>query len=112
MRNLIKSQPTGVDVFLEGLKVGPQDDVRMRLRAGVLTAVVKRADGRVQTATEMLGGQFQRRTAYNPDGLSPAKRRKVVRQLRKEGLRQMAIADLLGVSQATVSLDLQKSVGK
>lgn len=109
MPNLVKSEPAHVDAFLEKLKIGPRDDVKLRLRGGVLTAVVKRADGRVQSITTMLGGRFQRRTAYDQSGSSPAERRKVVRQLRKEGHRQTAIADLLGVSQATVSLDLRKN---
>ena len=96
-----------VGTFLKDLQIGPHDDAKLRIRAGVVSAHVKRADGRVQSATTMLNGQFRRLTAFDPSGLSRTARRKVVRQLRKEGLRQTAIADLLGVSQATVSLDLR-----
>lgn len=108
MPNLVKANPPRIDAFLEDWRIGPEDDVKLRIRGGVLTAVAKRADGRVQTRTMMLDGRFQRRTAIDTSGLSPAERRKIVRQLRKEGHRQAAIADLLGVSQATISLDLKK----
>jgi predicted transcriptional regulator len=40
--------------------------------------------------------------------LSPTRRAKLVKKLYKDGLRQTAIANLIGVSQATVSLDLNK----
>jgi DNA-binding NarL/FixJ family response regulator len=108
MPNLVKHKPAQVDAFLENLQIDPRDDVKLRLKGGVLSAVVRRADGRVQSATTMLGGKFQSRTAYDSDASSPAERRKIVKKLRKEGHRQTAIADLLGVSQATISLDLKK----
>jgi DNA-binding NarL/FixJ family response regulator len=108
MSNLVKHKPAQVDAFLESLRIDRDDDVKLRLKGGILSIVVKRADGRVQSATTMLGGNFQSRTAYASDEVSPAERREIVKQLRKKGHRQTTIADLLGVSQATVSLDLKK----
>jgi DNA-binding NarL/FixJ family response regulator len=108
MSAVVKFEPAQVIAFLEDLKIGTRDDVKLRIRAGVVTAHVKRPNGRVQSVTTMLGGRFRRLTAFDPSELSPADRRKVVKHLNKEGLRQTAIADLLGVSQATVSLDLRK----
>jgi DNA-binding CsgD family transcriptional regulator len=107
MPGIVKFDAAKVGAFLGGLNIGPHDEVKMSIRAGVVTAHVKRGSGQAQSATTMLGGQFQRRTAADLSG-SPRDRRKIVRQLTKEGLRQTAIADLLGVSQATVSLDLKK----
>lgn len=108
MTNLVKYKPAQVAAFLDGLAVDRRDDVKLRLKGGVISAVIKRADGRVQTATKMLDVPFERRTDCDSSGMSPAQRRKVVRRLAKEGHRQTAIADLVGVSQATVSLDLKK----
>lgn len=108
MAGLVRFQPSLLSTFLTELKIGDRDDVKMRIKGGVVSAHVKRADGRVQSATTMLDGHFQQMSAFDPNTLTPAERRKVVRKLRKEGHRQIAIADLLGVSQATVSLDLRK----
>jgi DNA-binding NarL/FixJ family response regulator len=120
MPNLVKSAPanlrlirpkidySAVGLLLEELRVGRNDDVKLRIRNGVVTVHAKRPSGRVDSATIMLGGQFQQSTKFDPSGLSPKARQKVVKKLRKDGLRQTAIADLIGVSQATVSLDLRK----
>ncbi|MER8800174.1 hypothetical protein [Mesorhizobium sp. M0019] len=110
MPNLVKVKLdySAVGSLLEDLQVGRRDDVKLRIRAGIVSAHVKRADGRVQSATTMLNGQFRQLTDFNPSGLTPAARRRIVKKLRKDGHRQTAIADLIGVSQATVSLDLRK----
>lgn len=107
---LIRPKPdfSAVGTLLEDLRVGRRDDIKLRIRNGVVSAHVKRPDGRVHSATTMLNGQFRQLTNFDPSGLSPAERQRVVKKLRKDGLRQTAIADLIGVSQATVSLDLRK----
>ena len=107
MTKLVNFTPIQVGTFLAGWDIGLSDDVKVRIRNGTLSAVVKRADGRIQTGTTMLGGKFQRATNYDKAASSPLERRKIVKLLRKEGHRQTAIAELLGVSQATVSLDLK-----
>lgn len=103
-----KPDYSAVSAILEDLRVRRSDDVKLRIRNGVISASVKRADGRVQSATSMLGGQFRQLTDFDPAGLSLAERQKLVKKLRRDGLKQTAIADLIGVSQATVSLDLRK----
>ena len=94
--------------FLGGLNAGPSDDLKLRIKGGVASAHIKRTDGSVQSATSILDGRLQQRTNFDPEGMTPKERRRIVRSLRKAGHRQTAIADLLGVSQATVSLDLRR----
>ncbi|MER9586489.1 hypothetical protein [Mesorhizobium sp. M0276] len=115
MPNLIKSNPlmlklnyAAVAMLLEDMDIRRGDNVKLRIHNGVAETNVKRVDGRVQSSTTMLNGRFHQQTDFNSSGLSPAARRKVVKKLRKDGHRQTAIADLIGVSQATVSLDLRK----
>lgn len=106
--NLIKFDPVQVGSFLEGLKVRANDDVKLRIKGGVMHASVKRQNGRSQTATTLLDGRFRRVTSYDAANSNPSERRKAVEQLHKEGHRQTAIAEILGVSQATISLDIKK----
>lgn len=101
---LIKFNSALVSTVLDDLRIGPRDDVKMSIRNEVLTANVIRPDGRIHSVTTMLGHRFKRLTAIS-EKLDRADRRKVVKQLRKEGLSQSAVANLLGVSQGTVSLD-------
>lgn len=107
MSNIAKYKPAALGDFFTGLKIGPRDDVKIRIRGGFATAHLKRADGHVQSATVMLDGPFQLVSSCDPTNMTPAKRRKVVHKLHTDGLKQVAIAELLGVSQATVSLDLK-----
>ena len=106
---MLKLNYDAVATLLEGLDIRRGDNVKLTIHNGVAAANVKRTDGRVQSSTTMLNGRFHQQTYFNSSGLSPAARRKVVRKLRKDGHRQTAIADLIGVSQATVSLDLRKN---
>jgi hypothetical protein len=112
MSGLVRIKPkidyAAVGTFLEDLKIGRRDEAKLTIRGGFASAHVKRADGRVQSATLMLTGEFRQMTAFDPAGLSPTRRAKLVKKLYKDGLRQTAIANLIGVSQATVSLDLNK----
>lgn len=106
--SLVKFVPSQVGAFFDDLRINSKDDVKVRIRGGVLTAHVKRASGRIESATTMLGGQFKQFTAFDPSSLSAADRRKAVQLLRSQGHRQTAIGNLLGVSQPTISLDLKK----
>lgn len=108
MANVIRFEAAQVGAFLHDLKIGPRDDVTLRVKGGVARAHVKRASGEIHSATTMLGGKFRALTAFDSTDLSPAERRKVVKQLDKDGHTQTAIAALVGVTQATVSLDLKK----
>lgn len=107
MPNLVKSPPVQVTDFIAGLNLGPRDELKLIVRAGVATAHVKRSNGQVHSATTMLNGKLKRMVAVDAAELTRSERRKMVRQLSKEGHRQTAIANLLGISQGTVSLDLQ-----
>lgn len=109
MANVTMYRPATLDAFLDDLKTDfSRDEIKLVVRKGVAKATIKRANGHVHTAATMLGGRFQSRTSFDPTGMTPVRRRKLVRQFSKDGLRQTAIADLLGVSQATISLDLRK----
>src|SRR5688500_7357425 len=108
MPSLVKIDPAALVTFIDDLRIGPRDDVKLRIRGGIASAHVKRASGRVQSVTTMLNGRLRRLTDFRSSGLSPTERRKVVKELRKEGHRQTAIADLIGFSQTTVSHDLKK----
>ncbi|TIO04402.1 hypothetical protein [Mesorhizobium sp.] len=115
MPNLVlrrKIDYTAVTTLLEDLNVDRRDTVKLTIQSGFASAHVKRADGRVQSASMMLTGQFRQMTAFEPSEMSPSGRRRLVKQLDKQGLRQTAIANLIGVSQATVSLDLAKIKGR
>jgi hypothetical protein len=107
MKELVPVKSARVVEFLDGLNIGPRDKAKFKIEGGVISAHVKRANGRVQSASEMLGGRFRRLTDCKGGELCISERRKLVAQLDKERLPQTAIADLIGVSQATVSNDLR-----
>ena len=107
MAILTKLETSWVGTFLEGMKLSSRDDVTLRIHRGIMTIRVKRSDGRIQSDSTAIGGPSQRLN-FDPSALSPAERPNVARRLRREGHRQRAIARLLGVSQATFSLDLRK----
>ncbi|MER8759891.1 hypothetical protein NKH69_30375 [Mesorhizobium sp. M0976] len=114
MPNLVlkrKIDHAAVAAFLEDLNIDRRDSVKLTIQSGFASVHVKKADGRVQSATMMLTGQFRQMTAFEPSAMSPSARRRLVKQLDKQGLRQTAIANLIGVSQATISLDLAKVKG-
>jgi len=103
-----RDQAKAVGAFVEGLALRRGDDAKLRIRDGVLSANVKRADGTAHSLTLMLGGSFGQVTTFNATAVTPAKRAKLVKQLYRKGHRQVEIAGMLGVSQATVSLDLKR----
>lgn len=108
MSNLIKHEPAYISLA-EALNINPRkDELKLRIKGGVASAVVKRRDGTVQSITTMLGGRFKRRTEFDSSNLTQRERVKLVKQLRKEGLTQTAIAEYIGMSQGTVSQDLKK----
>jgi DNA-binding NarL/FixJ family response regulator len=106
--NLIKSDAAVIGEFAARFHRGSRDVLKLHIQGDVVKASIKRANGEVHSATAMLGGRFQSRTSYDAAGASPEQRRKLVKQLSKEGFRQTAIADQLGVSQATICQDLKR----
>ncbi|TGR36453.1 hypothetical protein, partial [Mesorhizobium sp. M1C.F.Ca.ET.195.01.1.1] len=74
MPNLVlkpkKLDYSAVSTLLEDLNIGRRDSVKLTIQAGFATAHVKRANGRVQSASMMLDGQFRQMTAFEPE-MSP-----------------------------------------
>lgn len=76
--------------------------------SGVAVAHVKKPDGRVYSTRVQANGALQQFTHFDPSQLSVGERRELEHQLyTKQKLKQTEIADLLGVSQATVANDLK-----
>ena len=73
---------------------------------------IKKANGVVQTATlktNKTGALTQKEyTQYNPELQSIDQRNATIKELKKSGLSQVKIANMLGVSQSTVSNVLNK----
>lgn len=102
------SRPVSAFPILGGLQINPiTDTFRIEGSAGVIAVFVKRPNGDVQTAKTRAGGRLTEWTNFEPAGMSVSERRRLVRDMRRDGLSQSAIANLLGVSQPTVSLDLK-----
>ncbi|OWO89550.1 hypothetical protein B5E41_30370 [Rhizobium esperanzae] len=70
---------------------------------------VEKSDGRVISRKFRTDGSFRQMTVFNKATVDSEERCKIVVQLDEDGLSQTAIAHLLGISQPTVSLDLQKA---
>ncbi len=76
--------------------------------AGVAVAHVKKPNGQVYSARIQANGALQQFTHFDPSQLTVTERRELEYQLyTKHNLKQTEIADLLGVSQATVANDLK-----
>ncbi len=105
---IVRRTNTSVGTFVDTLMIDSADELTLRVRKGVASATIKRANGEVQSLTRMLNGKFEQRTAFDAASASPAQRRKVVNELRRKGHTQVEIARLLGVSQTTVSNDLSR----
>ena len=94
------------------LSIDPRRDTfKITGSSGVISAHVRKADGEVISLRVRARGSFRQLTNFEASELSLPERRRLEREMYKDGLSQAAIADLLGVSQATVSLDL-KRIGK
>lgn len=70
--------------------------------------VVRHQTNEVQSVRLHASGAFTEATSFNPEKLTLAQRRSLTRDLYEDKRSQAEIADLLGVSQATVSLDLRR----
>ena len=79
------------------LAIDPKRDTfKITGNFGVISAHVRKADGEVVSLRIRARGALRQVTKFDAKSL-------------KEGLSQAAIADLLGVSQATVCLDLKRA---
>lgn len=76
--------------------------------SGVAVAHVQKPNGHVYSARVQANGALQQFTQFDANRLSVQERRELESQLHnRDNLTQSEIADLLGVSQATVSNDLK-----
>ncbi|ALO36784.1 HTH domain-containing protein [Alcaligenes faecalis] len=91
------------------LNIDPHRDTYViRGGAGVAVAHVRKPDGQVFSSRVQANGALRQFTSFDANALSVAERRNLEHQLYTEHrLRQTEIADLLGVSQATVANDLK-----
>lgn len=91
------------------LNVDPyRDTYVIRGAGGVAVAHVRKPDGQVFSSRVLANGALQQFSCFDSTALSVADRRNLEHQLYTEHrLRQTEIADLLGVSQATVANDLK-----
>ncbi len=88
------------------------DDLKLTYSGGVIKAVIRReATGDVQTAHFHAKGGFRQVSQFRPEELTLDERRELTVRLSAERHTQAEIAELLGVSQATVSLDLRRARG-
>ncbi|MDA0573923.1 sigma factor-like helix-turn-helix DNA-binding protein [Burkholderia gladioli] len=97
--------------ILAGLATNPavvSASVKLDKKQGIMKTVATMGDGQVRVQ-KLVGKSFKEMTVFDPTGVSPDERRDLVVRLRGANMTQAEIADHLGVSQATVSLDLKKA---
>ncbi len=105
----VNTRPTSASFLFGGLQIDPRTSTfRIEGSAGVISASVRKANGDVQTARTRAGGRLTEWTRFDPAGMSAEERRRLVKEMWRSGLKQSAIANMLGVSQPTVSLDLRR----
>lgn len=103
-----KARPLPDDLF-SMLAINPsRDRAKLSISAGVITANVQKPDGKVFSARFRAHGALTQLTKFDPSKISIDERKKLEKEMHGDGLSQAEIADMLGVSQATVSLDLGK----
>ena len=108
MTKLVPSRPDAMLEALSDFNLRPGDTFKIISAKGVLAIHKRKPSGEVQSVRVQAKGSFKQATSFDPTQISIAERRKLEEGMTKQGLSQSAIADLLGVSQATVSLDLRK----
>jgi transcriptional antiterminator len=80
----------------------------MTASKGVISIHKRHSNGRVESLRLRARGSFRQATQFDRNQISIRERRKLETDMHRSGMSQAEIADLLGVSQATVSLDLKK----
>jgi DNA-binding NarL/FixJ family response regulator len=109
MGSLVPVKPNAMVSFFRHLRIDPRRDTfKIVDSASVISAHVKRPTGEVLSARLRAKGSLKQFTKFDPADLTVQQRRVLEREMPKEGMSQAGIANLLGVSQATVSLDLKR----
>jgi DNA-binding NarL/FixJ family response regulator len=97
-----------IEAVLTGLKIGPRDTFKITGSSNILSVHVKKPNGAVRSAKLKAEGSFQQLTSFDPTILTIKERRKLTKKLYRQGVSQTEIGNMLGISQATVSLDLKR----
>lgn len=75
---------------------------------GYASITVKKPNGQVQSQTYSANNRMQTYTTFDGSNLGKEERKKIVREMHRQGHSQAKIGVAVGVSQATVSNDLKK----
>lgn len=109
MAKLVPARPDNLLSALSEFNVRPTDTFKITGSGGVVSIHKTKKDGRVESLRVRANGSFQQATRFDPSQISITERRELEVGMYESGLSQSEIADLLGISQATVSLDLRKA---
>lgn len=93
---------------LELMNIGPKDTAIIKISAGAIDAHVKKPSGEVLSISDQANGALRQLTQFDPSKVSIQERRQLELDMSKKGRTQAEIANLLGMSQPTVSVDLRK----
>ncbi|MBY5551027.1 sigma-70 family RNA polymerase sigma factor [Rhizobium leguminosarum] len=108
-RPVLPTTHKSMEILTSMFGIEPGDKFNLSGISDFMSLHVEKPDGRVISQKFRTDGSFRQVTVFNKGTVDPEERRKIVVQLDKDGLSQSAIADLLGISQPTVSLDLQRA---
>lgn len=112
MPALVPSRPDPMLDVLANFRLKPSDTFKIVSSKGVLTINRRKASGEVESMRVRAKGSFKQYTTFDPKQISKAERRQLEADMIDSGLTQSEVADLVGVSQATVSLDLKRLKAK
>ncbi|QWW71365.1 hypothetical protein [Rhizobium sp. WYJ-E13] len=98
-----------MELLMDAFGISPGDKFNISGVSDFMSVHVEKRDGRVITQRFRTNGNFRQMMVYNKGDVDPSERREIIVDLDADRLSQSAIADILGISQATVSLDLQKA---
>ena len=98
-----------VEQLSQQVKLRPEDTFTLKCQKGFVAINVKRGDtGETTTLQLHSTGAYKKWVKFDPASLTPKKRVELVKELHASRMTQSAIASELGVSQATISLDLRR----
>lgn len=103
------STPESLEALTSMFGIEPGDKFNISGVSDFMSVRVEKPNGRVVSQKFRTDGSFRQVTVFNKSDVDPEERRKIITELDRDGLSQTAIAHLLGVSQATISLDLAKA---
>jgi hypothetical protein len=106
---LVPERPNKALSIIDYLGIKPKRDTfKIRGSSGMIYGHVKKPTGEVLSVRIRARGSLKQFTNFDPNELSIDERRTLEQNMYDEGLSQAEIANLLGVSQATVCLDLKR----